>query len=244
MGDTSAGISAKYDDVVDYVELTMKLRRSLIDRYVMALARERFGVAYHVLRWLGAIRFVRFALRMQGIFTSTGALKTPGEAGLLRVATADEMARPEFAHVMSRYWVEDLAATCCQRFALDRETVDAMTEINSVRLAPRPGEKVRTFPRRFLLGAALVGTLFAAILNKESFEAVGWSAKAYGFFTLIAAGALIAITAYLGLFASLFADNRKVKERKPVFEFMPTVFVYCRAVCPDARSAGNLECHL
>jgi hypothetical protein len=230
MGDTSAGLSATYDAFSEYVRSTLTLREALLKRYFLTMVAKQPRIAKLYWSSMGLSNFITPMLRLLGVSTNTGRLAPADSAGLLAVASETERAKPELAHAISTYWIDDLAAECCSRFSLNTSKVTALEKIDAIRTAPTPWERLTSL-QRFVVGAGVVLGLFAAVVTKDAFEAVGWDVKAYGYLTFGVGCAVIAI-------ALLLAFLAKPGEGKRAAAFVPTVIAYCAIQCELSRSGS------
>jgi hypothetical protein len=235
MGDTKAGTTAKYDDFCSYVKATYSLREAVVARWAVSEYGPYPRRVRELMRTPLALKSSPAATRLMGISTTTEPLSPAEQAGLLAVATKDEEDLPEFVHVISTYWIEDLAAACCSKFGLDAPTVAAFTQIDGMRIAPTPWERL-TSPQRALAFATGALGLVAAVLTKDSFETLKWDVSIYGYLTVISAAAILVIAGYLAVLG--LVARRAEAHREGPAELIPIAIAFCAMKCEAADHAG------
>lgn len=204
MGDTSAGISEAYDTMVRHVESALALREALLRQVLQAQVGEQRKVG----RWLRApVVEIMTRLALRETRTSARAMRPCDAEEMREVATEEQKAQPCFIEVTTVYWVEALAHECRSRFSLDAAKRESLVRIAAMRAEPTPVAKFRSSPQRVIVGAAVVLGLFSAVINKDSFHALGWSADAYGYVTFGLAAIIVAIAAYLAVLAFVVRDR-------------------------------------
>jgi hypothetical protein len=227
--DPAIGINATYTKVREYTTAAITLRDDLLRRYLPhKLAREGFFTRWY-LRLAGFSLWGTSALRLVGALGPTRSITASDGAGLTAIATEDERQLPEFEHATAEFWIESFAADCCTRFNLDSVKVLALRQVNELRDAPSPYQRL-TSPGRFLAVAGIALGLFASLVPKEAFEALGWTVHSYGVVRAALAIMILSIAAYLAYMTILDrADESRVERR--VSKTMPDVLTYCEIVC-------------
>jgi hypothetical protein len=191
----SRGITGDYDRVSAYVIATISLREALVERAlgVDMHADSRWG------RWAirGFLPIEPMRLfRLRGVFDSTvpnlglGARKKLGQ-----VATNAERDRPECRHVVSKYWIEDLAKGCCEKFPLNSRKVNALRQLHAAREKLSPWERLTSMQRVAVAAAGVLGVV-SALIPKDAFEIVDGGGSAYSYFRAALLALLIVFALY------------------------------------------------
>jgi hypothetical protein len=224
VGDTSAGISEAYDTMRTYVEGALALREALIQQVLQKQAFEYSKVG----RWIRApVLMIMTRLAFRETLTSARAMEPSDVKEMHKVATKEQKAQPGFAQVTAIYWIEELAHECRSRFSFDAAKLESFVRIAAMRAEPTSVAKFRSSPQRVIVGAALVLGFFSAVINKDSFHALGWSADAYGYLTFGLAAVILAIAVYLGVLAYVVRDRPVSRLRLRAEEVLNSVLSYC-----------------
>ncbi len=236
--DPAIRINATYAKVREYVAATITLREELSRLYLLNDLAHRSPL----LRWSFRMAGVRFwgtsVLRFVGAFAPTKRVTASNRAGLVAIATDSQRARSEFEHVTAEFWIESFAADCCTRFNLDTTKVRALRQVNEIRNTPTPYQRL-TSPQRFLAVAGVAFGLFASLVPKEAFEALGWTVHSYGVVRASLAIAILSIAAYLAFITIVErADEGRVERN--VSKTMPDVLTYCEIVCSSREVAQQV----
>jgi hypothetical protein len=224
VGDTSAGISEAYDTMRTYVESALVLREALLHQVL----QKQVGEYRKVGRWLRApVLEIITRLAFRQTLMSAREMQPSNAKEVHEAATDEQKAQPGFAQVTAIYWIEELAHECRSRFSLDAAKLEAFVRIAAMRAEPTPVAKFRSSPQRVIVGAALVLGLFSAVINKDLFHALGWSADAYGYLTFGLAAVIVAIAVYLGVLAYVLRDRPVTRLCLRAEEVLNRVLSYC-----------------
>jgi hypothetical protein len=225
----AVGINAIYEALRDAVEGAIILRESLMRRYLL----DSVAQSEPVVRWCFRLAGVRFwatpMLRFIGAFGPTKRAGDSARASLIALATDAERDLPEFKHATAEFWIESFAADCCTRFCLDTVKLLGLRQVDTMRNAPSPYQRL-TSPQRFFAVAGIALGLFASLVPKEAFEALGWTAHTYGAVRAFLAFVILAIAGYLAFIAMLNRVGAGRIERR-VSQAMPDILTYCEITC-------------
>lgn len=234
----AVGINATYAKIRGYVDAAVTLRESLFRRWVRDWVDQQGFVARRYLRVMGMPVWGALLVRSVGGLGPTRPLGAQNREKFAALATEAERELPEFAHATAEYWIESFASDCCTRFQLDMTKVLALRQVNDLRESPTPFQRL-TSPQRFLAVAGIALGLFASLVPKEAFEALGWTAHSYGVVRVALAFVILSITAYLALIA-VSARTGASRIQRRVAKAMPDVLTYCEIACRfDRESSGQ-----
>lgn len=230
-------ITRRYLDLVDDVRDAVELREVLFRRGFVAYLQEQPLLTRAYLRTLGISLWVLPLARLigEGPFAPADPLKEQLRERLRSVARTEDRGRRAYPYVVSEFWVESLAAGCCERHALDATAVAGMRRIWELRNAQTRYERL-TSPQRFLTFVGVAIGLFATLVPKEAFQALGWTAHSFGVVRATLAAFVLGIALYLAgltLLNRLSADSR-LETR--VSAAVPSVLTYCEIICARSQS--------
>jgi hypothetical protein len=98
-----------------------------------------------------------------------------------KIAKEDEKKEWYFSSVIATYWLEALATNCCARFHLDANRTTGLSKIQLARQRElEPVGRQRRIASVIIAAAGFI----AAQVPVETFEALGFSNDAYGFYRL------------------------------------------------------------
>jgi uncharacterized membrane protein YidH (DUF202 family) len=226
MGDTSHGANATYDAFRNYVYGTYLLRERLLPKAARHLAKTR-------LPFLGPIFdiypdfTIGWTFRLLGISESVTAATPTETAAFKAVADDNDRDNPAFQHVVSLYWLEDLAAESCKRYAPTVAKVAALRDVFAIRERPSRLEQLSSF-QRTLVGAAVVIGVLSAVIPKDAFEVFKGGDNAYDWIRAVIAAGVIALALYVGILAVPWTkQERAARRRRKAAPLISTVLSYC-----------------
>jgi hypothetical protein len=191
----SRGITGDYDRVRAYVIATISLREALVGRALRADTHAGNWWGRWLMRLFLPITPMRL-FRLRGVFDSTVPnLNLGARKKLKQVATEAEDDQPECRHVEAKYWIEDLAMGCCEKFLLDRHKVNALRQIHAARETLSPWERLTSMQRLVVAAAGVLGVV-SALIPKDAFEIVDGGGSAYSYFRAALLALLIVFALY------------------------------------------------
>jgi hypothetical protein len=231
-------ITRRYLDLVDDVRDAVELRERLVRRAFMSFLEDEPLLKRVYMRASGVSLWVLPLARLTGAFAPADPVTGQLQERLKEVADEEDQARRTYPYVVSEFWVESLATGCCERHALDAAVVAGMRRIWELRSAQTRFERL-TSPQRFLAVTGVGLGLFATLVPKEAFEALGWTAHSFGVARAVFAIVLLVTALYLAVLTLLVGGwSRDSRLKTRVASTVPSVLTYCEISC--ARSHCQL----
>ena len=115
--------------------------------------------------------------------------------------------------MVSTYWLEDLAAECCQRYAPTVTKVAALRDVFAIREKPSRFERLSSF-QRILVGAAIVIGVLSAVIPKEAFEVFKGGDNAYDWVRAVIAAGVLSLALYMGALTVPWTERERAARRR------------------------------
>lgn len=191
---TQRGLSETYEDVLREAVRIDEAERTLLKRF---LSRDENRATQALFAPLTSF----FADRSDGAFL--GERKTEDlkalEAQITDEERKDEQKRATYAVATAQYPAEAFAHHLIAVHSLSRSQAEALAKLHVARDAQerdiRAGQSLKSVRAGIVAAVALLATQ----IPKDSFTALDWSDRAYGFYRLVLFGVLVAAIAYLAL---------------------------------------------